>query len=199
MRKRHVPGPSNTILPLHSPTGNIPGHAAPVRRKRKRSKYSGPSCGGVMLFCASFLLMFFAVFGILHHQSPELRRHVKHQVTKLKETARKAANHIKNRQTGRAFRLAEAGQRLTQKMPRPPIKTLQTMTCLDGRRGVINDDYCDCDDGSDEPGTSACSNRNVQKAAFRCRGSTTMIYASRVGDGIDDCPDASDEKKKQTS
>ena len=34
--------------------------------------------------------------------------------------------------------------------------------CLDGHQqfpiDFVNDDYCDCDDGSDEPGTSACSN-----------------------------------------
>ena len=34
--------------------------------------------------------------------------------------------------------------------------------CLDSNQrfpmSYVNDDYCDCDDGSDEPGTSACSN-----------------------------------------
>ena len=34
--------------------------------------------------------------------------------------------------------------------------------CLDGRQkfpiDFVNNDYCDCTDGSDEPGTSACEN-----------------------------------------
>lgn len=38
----------------------------------------------------------------------------------------------------------------------------QDFECLDGSLLVpfssVNDDYCDCGDGSDEPGTSACSN-----------------------------------------
>ena len=37
---------------------------------------------------------------------------------------------------------------------------IQTFSCLDGSRVIpvrqVNDDYCDCKDGSDEPGTSAC-------------------------------------------
>lgn len=62
-------------------------------------------------------------------------------------------------------------------------------TCLDGSRTIslaaVNDDYCDCPDGSDEPGTSACEGRPA--AFFYCENKGHMparILSSRVNDGI---------------
>jgi Glucosidase II beta subunit-like len=65
--------------------------------------------------------------------------------------------------------------------------------CSDGSLGILNDDYCDCLDGSDELSTAACSNILVQKKSFRCLDGF-MIHSSRVKDGVYDCPDKSDEE-----
>ena len=68
-------------------------------------------------------------------------------------------------------------------------------TCLDGSETIpfslVNDDYCDCADGSDEPGTSACTN-----GRFFClnKGHKSLeLLSSRVNDGVCDCCDGSDE------
>ncbi|PWN33159.1 uncharacterized protein FA14DRAFT_155858 [Meira miltonrushii] len=72
-----------------------------------------------------------------------------------------------------------------------------TWKCLQSGEEIpassINDDYCDCKDGSDEPGTSACAN-----SSFHCTNVghiPSKILSSRVNDGICDpeCCDGSDE------
>lgn len=79
----------------------------------------------------------------------------------------------------------------------PPF--VNTFTCLDGSRTdlkptAVNDDYCDCVDGSDEPGTNACGNFK-----FYCSNAghvPGVLASNRVNDGICDtdvCCDGQDE------
>ncbi len=70
-------------------------------------------------------------------------------------------------------------------------------TCRDGSKKIpfsrVNDDYCDCEDGSDEPGTSACL-----QGMFHCanRGDEPKTLRSMyVDDGVCDCCDGTDEPR----
>ncbi len=81
--------------------------------------------------------------------------------------------------------------------------------CIGSRQIIeisrVNDDFCDCLDGSDEPGTSACS--GIGQAEFLCHNNPSLISSdgalvpgaphwipsSRVNDGLCDCCDGSDE------
>jgi protein kinase C substrate 80K-H len=68
-------------------------------------------------------------------------------------------------------------------------------TCLDKSAVIdssrVNDDYCDCADGSDEPGTSACPNTQFYCVNKGSKGKFVSSYV--VNDGICDCCDGSDE------
>ncbi|KAL4592912.1 hypothetical protein LXL04_005919 [Taraxacum kok-saghyz] len=71
----------------------------------------------------------------------------------------------------------------------------EVIRCKDGSNSFtkdrINDEFCDCVDGTDEPGTSTSP-----AAKFYCRisGSTPrFLFSSRVNDQICDCCDGSDE------
>ncbi|XVF19148.1 hypothetical protein REPUB_Repub11eG0084100 [Reevesia pubescens] len=70
-----------------------------------------------------------------------------------------------------------------------------SIKCKDGSKNFsksqLNDGFCDCADGTDEPGTSACPT-----AKFYCQNAghvPQFVFSSRVNDGICDCCDGSDE------
>ncbi|OHS94888.1 hypothetical protein TRFO_10827 [Tritrichomonas foetus] len=71
----------------------------------------------------------------------------------------------------------------------------KSFACFDGTKIIdmskFNDNYPDCPDGSDEPGTPASS-----ESLFYCKNENyvpTFIHRWSVGDGLCDCCDGSDE------
>lgn len=103
------------------------------------------------------------------------------------------------------LRPAQAGQQVTSRQlfgvhpdrrSHYELSGEQNFKCLDGSRTIpgqfVNDDYCDCLDASDEPGTSACPH-----GQFFCHNEgyiQKLIPSAWVNDGLCDCCDGSDER-----
>ena len=74
------------------------------------------------------------------------------------------------------------------------VATARAFECDGGTLLVderVNDDFCDCKDGTDEAATGACNNQHF---VCPCKPHTPkVVFASRVNDGICDCCDGADE------
>ena len=77
----------------------------------------------------------------------------------------------------------------------PDLYSAQSFDWKDGQASIpiyfVNDNFWDCNDGSDEPGTSACGNVEFYCKNPGFRGD--YIATSKVDDGVCDCWDGSDE------
>lgn len=79
----------------------------------------------------------------------------------------------------------------------------EVFACRDNSNkfAIMNDDYCDCADGFDEPLSNACSHVLVAKKRFNCGGTEKdkFIYVSRLNDGVCDCVNGADEWLREVS
>lgn len=78
-----------------------------------------------------------------------------------------------------------------------------TFRCLSDKAAApipiarVNDEFCDCADGSDEPGTSACAKGRLYCPQRGFRGK--FVPSQLVNDGICDCCDGADEPAGKVS
>ena len=172
LRKRRPP--AREVLPLHhSPASSGSFGFQKGRRRRKRSGRQSSLARSVLVGSSIALLGIFGFLRIWTFSTGESEQLHPSLVERMRKYR------------GNRWRSKNASKQKNQ--------TRKRFQCADGTIGYLNDDYCDCSDGRDEVGTAACSHVLVQQEVFQCRDGSVAIFASHVGDGINDCPDGSDE------
>lgn len=163
-----------TVIPPSMSSGTVKGKRKLRRNRQMLGKWAKTCLSGMMAAAVSATLSFLLlplswVQVDYHHQVQQAATHLWQRV---EENRHNFATAIRGKHSPRQ----------------------RKVLCIDGTVGFENDDYCDCPDGKDEPHTSACSHLHVQQRMFTCKNDRhKVIYSSRVGDGVWDCDDGSDE------
>eukprot|EP00088_Acartia_fossae_P052256 TRINITY_DN58960_c0_g1_i1.p1 TRINITY_DN58960_c0_g1~~TRINITY_DN58960_c0_g1_i1.p1 ORF type:complete len:199 (+),score=0.94 TRINITY_DN58960_c0_g1_i1:126-722(+) len=140
-------------------------------------------CGATIIICVQMILM-----AILNKdtQKEAISVRLNNGMNKVAKVANIAKKKIPRQGLGKILGVPESLQDKYLPTSDLKFKCLNTSVKIDFER--LNDNYCDCEDGSDEPSTSACPN-----GQFVCGTTGTKIPSSRVNDGICDCCDGMDE------
>lgn len=183
MRKRK--GQNDPVLPQYSSVMSQSQRHSAHRKNRRRNicKQTIRNCLACLLIIglAGGAIIRFVPAERLEKHKTKLHHHRKKVVAYAKKHKHKVIQPLKN--------IAKIAKNRKFSL----FKSRQVVTCPNGAKGLLNDDYCDCSDGRDEPLTSACSHILVQKNTFACSDGSGFVFSSRVGDGVKDCADGSDE------
>lgn len=183
VRKRK--GPADPVLPHHASDMSHLASAHGHRKHRRRTNWTQTlkNC-----FVCIFILGLVGVAIVRFVPAEHLEKHK----TKFHHHRKKVVEFA-NKHKHKVIQPLKEIAKIAKKQKFPSLKSRKTVTCPNGSKGYLNDDYCDCSDGRDEPKTSACSHILVQKDTFACADGSGFVFASRVGDGVHDCADGSDE------
>lgn len=140
--------------------------------------------------------------GALHNKFASIRNKAELD-SEAENTMGVAPEAVKRASAPLAFRASEQraqgrlGQNIAKKQG-PQLEAGVEFVCDGGRKrintGKVNDDYCDCEDGSDELQTSACADTMFECTADPIDAKRFFtVPSSRVNDGVCDCCDGQDE------
>lgn len=136
------------------------------------------------------------VRGNRHRRDPSIEEFDQHVYVDIEQGKEPEAKKLENHDVKFERAHLPRGVHRTDAQYYTPIQG-NMFLCLSKEKNIpfsqVNDDYCDCDDGSDEPGTSACVQGRFFCSVQLPDQLPQSVPSGRVNDGLCDCCDGSDE------